>query len=668
MCGIAGVVVAPGQRPPPPWLGRAMNAVIHHRGPDDEGLHHDERALLGMRRLSIIDVEGGHQPVYSADGAVCLVFNGEIYNFRELRSELEAQGHAFRSHGDAEVILQAYLRLGEKCFEQLDGMFAIAIWDRRTQTLLLARDRFGEKPLFYCHDQNRLLFGSELKSLLQSPDCPREIEPAALHAYLAYGYVPCPLSILRGVNKLPPAHWLRYQAGTVELQQYWRASLGPKLKLDEAEAEEALAEHLDRAVASRLVSDVPFGAFLSGGLDSSTVVALMARHLSAPVKTFTIGFREAAYSELEDARHVARHLGTEHHELVVEPDAVALLHELVWHLDEPFADSSAVPTFLVSQLARGHVKMVLTGDGGDELFGGYDRYLRLMKLERLGPMRMPAAAVLQLAGALMPEPRGARLRRIGERLRLPFNERYLSGVAISRPGVARELHGDAGGMDHYRLPFLDHPDADLGGDGSALDRAIAIDLQSYLPDDILVKVDRMSMATSLESRAPFLDPRLAEFALRLPDAMRVHSGRGKHLLRRVAGRWLPASVLAKPKQGFAIPLAEWLRGPLSSLAADTFNSRAFRERGLIDPSTALRLHEQHAAGGADHGEVLWQILCLELWAQRFLDAAPGATAATAAFRPDTMEAARTRQSQQGTADEGGESGGNDVCTADQQVG
>lgn len=666
MCGIAGIVVAPGQRPPPPWLGRAMTTVIHHRGPDDEGLHHDERALLGMRRLSIIDVEGGHQPVYSADGAVCLVFNGEIYNFRELRSELAAQGHNFRSNGDAEVILQAYLRLGERCFEKFDGMFAIAIWDRRTQTLLLARDRFGEKPLFYSHDHNRLLFGSELKSLLQSPDCPREVEPAALHAYLAYGYVPCPMSILRGVNKLPPAHWLRYQAGTVELHQYWRASLGPKLKLDEAEAEEALAEHLERAVASRLVSDVPFGAFLSGGLDSSTVVALMARHLSAPVKTFTIGFREAAYSELADARLVARHLGTEHHELVVEPDAVALLHDLVWHLDEPFADSSAVPTFLVSQLARRHVKMVLTGDGGDELFGGYDRYLRLMKLERLGPMRMPAAAVLQLAGTLMPEPRGGRLRRIGERLRLTFTERYLSGVAITRPDVARGLHGDAGGMDHYRLPFLDDPNADLGA-GAALDRAIAIDLQSYLPDDILVKVDRMSMAASLESRAPFLDPRLAEFALHLPDAMRVRSGRGKYLLRRVAGRWLPPSVLSKPKQGFAIPLAEWLRGPLSSLAADTFNSRAFRERGLIDPATAIRLNEQHMAGRVDHGEILWQILCLELWAQRFLDAAPAASTATAAFHPDHRDDARVRHSWQPAADDGGDTGGNEVRTADQQV-
>jgi asparagine synthase (glutamine-hydrolysing) len=623
MCGIAGLVVAPGQSPPPPSLGAAMNAVIRHRGPDDGGLHHDERALLGMRRLSIIDVQGGHQPIYGADGAVCLVFNGEIYNFRELRAELEAAGHDFRTHGDGEVILQTYLRDGERCFARFDGMFAIALWDLRTQTLLLARDRFGEKPLYYTYNQDRLLFGSELKSLLQSPDCPRDVEPAALGAYLSYGYVPCPLTIFRDVHKLPPAHWLRYRNGQVTLERYWRPSLGPKLKLDEAEAEEALAEHLERAVASRLVSDVPFGAFLSGGLDSSTVVALMARKLSQPVKTFTIGFREAAYSELDDARLVASHLGTEHHELVVEPDAVALLHDLVWHFDEPFADSSAVPTFLVSQLARQHVKMVLTGDGGDELFGGYDRYLRLLELERLGPLRLPAAVALRMAGALMPDPRGGRLGRVGERLHLPFAERYLSGVALTRPDLARALHANFGGANHYRLPLLDAPGADLGAGDSALDRAVAIDLQSYLPDDILVKLDRMAMANSLEGRAPFLEPALAGFALRLPEKLRVRDGRGKHLLRRVAGRWLPPSVLSKPKQGFAIPLADWFRGPLSGVAADTFASRAFRERGLINQATATGLLAEHASGRADRSETLWQLLCLELWAQRFLDSVPG---------------------------------------------
>jgi asparagine synthase (glutamine-hydrolysing) len=597
-----------------------MTEVIRHRGPDDDGLHHDERALLGMRRLSIIDVAGGHQPVYGAEGSVCVVFNGEIYNFRELRNELEAAGHTFRSHGDAEVIVQAYLRDGERCFERFDGMFAIAIWDRRDQTLLLARDRFGEKPLYYAHNDDRLLFGSELKSLLQAPDCPRQIELEALRAYFAYGYVPCPLSIFRGIRKLPPAHVLRYRDGRVGLRRYWQPQLAPKSTLDEAAAEEALAEHLQRAVSSRLVADVPFGAFLSGGLDSSTVVALMAQTLAQPVKTFTIGFQEAAYSELDDARRVARHLGTEHHELVVEPDAVALLQQLVWHFDEPFADSSAVPTFLVSQLAQRHVKMVLTGDGGDELFGGYDRYLRLLALERLGPMRPLAGWALRAAGTVLPNPLGGRVRRVGERLGLPFAERYLSGVALTRPDQARALCALAGGRRHYHLPLLDQADSDLGAGRSVLDRAVAIDLQSYLPDDILVKLDRMAMATSLEGRAPFLEPGLAQFAMRLPESLRVRDGRGKYLLRKVAARWLPQDVLSKPKQGFAIPIAEWFRGPLRALAQDTFAGSAFRERGLVDPPAADALLREHVSGAADRSEALWQVLCLELWAQRFLDA------------------------------------------------
>lgn len=629
MCGIAGLVVAPNRPAPSPSLGSAMTAAIRHRGPDDDGLHCDERALLGMRRLSIIDVAGGHQPVYGAERSVCVVFNGEIYNFRALRAELESEGHVFRSQGDAEVIVQAYLRDGERCFERFDGMFAIAIWDRRDHTLLLARDRFGEKPLYYTHDAERILFGSELKSLLQAPDCPRQIDPEALRAYFAYGYVPCPLSIFRGIRKLPPAHVLHYRDGQATLRRYWQPQLGPKPVMGEAQAEEVLAERLQHAVSSRLVADVPFGAFLSGGLDSSTVVALMARQLSQPVKTFTIGFKEAAYSELDDARRVARHLGTEHHELTVEPDAVALLQQLVWHFDEPFADSSAVPTFLVSQLAQRHVKMVLTGDGGDELFGGYDRYLRLLALERMGPLRPLAAATLRGVGALLPNPRGGRLQRVGERLRLPFAQRYLSGVALTRPDQARALCTMAGGSGHYHLPLLDAAGSDLGAGASVLDRAVAIDLQSYLPDDILVKLDRMAMATSLEGRAPFLEPNLAQFALQLPESLRVRNGRGKYLLRKVAARWLPAEVLNKPKQGFAIPIAEWFRGPLRALAQDTFAGRAFRERGLVDVGAANALLREHVGGVADRSEALWQVLCLELWAQRFLDAPIASTAAAA---------------------------------------
>lgn len=619
MCGIIGYVVAPGQPAPSAPLGRRMNAVIDHRGPDDEGLHVDERAMLGMRRLSIVDVAGGHQPAYAASGRVCLVFNGEIYNFRALRRELEREGISFRTDGEAEVILQAYMRYGTGAIARLDGMFAIAIWDQRIGELLLARDKFGEKPLYYTDNGRRILFGSELKSLLQSPDCPRGMDQDALQAYFTYGYVPSPLSIFDGVSKLPPGHFLRYVDGRASLECYWRPSLAERCGLSEAEAAEQLEELLDRAVSSRLVSDVPFGAFLSGGLDSSTVVALMSRHLSQPVKTFSIGFKEADFSELDDARQVARHLGTDHHELLVEPDAVSLVQKLAWHFDEPFADSSAIPSYLVAQLARQHVKMVLTGDGGDELFGGYDRYLKLMALERLGPLQRPAAAALRLAGGMLPNPLGGRVQRIGERLCMPADERYLSGVALMRADTARGLNSNMGGVCHYSLPFLGQPGADLGAGSSALDRAVAIDLQSYLPDDILVKVDRTAMANSLEGRAPFLDPALASFALSLPESMRVRGRTGKYLLRKVAAPWLPPRSITKPKQGFAIPLAQWLRGPLRELATDLFQSRAFRERGLTDPKAAMALLDTHLSGERDHREALWQVISLELWASQVLE-------------------------------------------------
>ncbi|RXR00884.1 asparagine synthase (glutamine-hydrolyzing) [Pseudoxanthomonas composti] len=624
MCGIAGLVVAPGQPAPSLALGQRMTEVIAHRGPDDTGIHHDQRALLGMRRLAIIDVAGSHQPLYGADRRVALVFNGEIYNYRELRRELEAAGHVFHTQGDTEVILQAYLRWGADAFTRLDGMFGVAIWDTRSGELLLARDRLGEKPLYYTANAQRILFGSELKSLLQSPDCPREIDPDALRAYLTYGYVPCPRSIFRDVHKLPPGHLLRVCNGQVSLHRYWQPSMGPKLQLSQTEAAEQLETLLDQAVSSRLVADVPFGAFLSGGLDSSTVVALMARRMQRPVKTFTIGFSEDAYNELDDARRVARHLGTEHHELVVQPDAVGLLDKLVFHFDEPFADASAVPTYLVSELAAQHVKMVLTGDGGDELFGGYDRYLKLMTLERSGALRKPAALALSMAGAIVPDPLGKRLGRIGERMRLPFAQRYLSGVALTRPDTASALRAGAGGAQHYDLPLLHQAGSDLGAGDSVLDRAVAIDLQSYLPDDILVKLDRMAMAASLEGRSPFLATSLVEFALRLPESLRVRDGRGKHLLREVAAPWLPPRAISKPKQGFGVPLPAWFRGPLRALAADTFASRSFRERGLIDPAAADGLLAEHLSGAVDHSEPLWQVLCLERWARTFLDAPAGA--------------------------------------------
>ena len=621
MCGIAGYVVAPGGTPPDTRIGEAMNDVIRHRGPDDGGVYCDGRALLGMRRLSIIDLHSGHQPIGNADGSVQLVFNGEIYNYRELRAELIARGHGFRTQSDSEVIVQAYEAWGEACFERLHGMFAIALWDTRNQTLLLARDRFGEKPLYVARQDGRLLFASELKSLLQVPGFRANVDREALRGYIAFGYVPSPRSIFDDVTKLAPGHYLRYRDGQATTHRYYKLSFEPKTTLNEAEAQEELARLLDQAVASRLVSDVPFGAFLSGGLDSSVVVALMARNMSQPVKTFSIGFREAAFNELDDARLVARHIGTEHHELMVEPDAVALLNTLVWHLDEPFADASALPTYLVAKLAREHVKMALSGDAGDETFAGYSRYQRYLNLHRLGAAKPLAAAVASTAGHVLTGSHRRRLLRIAESLRLPFPDNYLSVVALTRAERAQALLGEPG--SHYGNLAAAYAD-DLPRE--PLDRIVAIDFGSYLADDILVKVDRMTMANSLESRAPLLDHRLVDFAASLPAHMRIRGGRGKHLLRTTAARWLPPETLVKRKQGFGVPLADWFRGPLRALASDTIASRAFRERGLLDPRAAEHCLQQHLSGADDCSEALWLILNLELWAQRFLDQAPAEVA------------------------------------------
>jgi asparagine synthase (glutamine-hydrolysing) len=630
MCGIVGIVAAPGGSLPKAVVAQAMNAALTHRGPDDEGSYCDGQAMLGMRRLSIIDLADGHQPVRNEDGSVQAVFNGAIYNYRELRGELEARGHRFYTHSDTEVIVHGYEEWGDDGFARLDGMFGIALWDRRARALILARDRFGEKPLFYSFQPGeageaggRLLFASELKSLLAVPGFKREIAPEAVRSYVCFGYVPTPGSIFRDVHKLPPGHSLRFVDGRLDLRRYYRLDLEPKHELGEREAEEQLAGLLDEAVKSRLVSEVPFGAFLSGGLDSSVVVALMARHLQQPVRTFSIGFRESHYNELSDARRVAKHLGTEHHELVVKPNAVELLQQLVWYLDEPFADSSAVPTYLVAKLAREQVKMVLTGDGGDEAFAGYDRYLRFLALERAGPLKPAAATAAKIAGRWVPGSRGYRLARIAERLRLEFPESYLSGVALTRADVADRILGDAvraDGADHYGvLAQVARAFSSL----RPLDRCVSIDFASYLPDDILVKLDRMAMANSLEGRSPFLSHRLVEFAVGLPRSLRVRDGRGKYLLRRAAARWLPPEVLSKPKQGFAIPLAQWFRGPLAALAGDIFASQAFRDRGLLQPVAARRYLDGHLRGDADHGELLWLMVSLELWARRYLDAGSG---------------------------------------------
>jgi asparagine synthase (glutamine-hydrolysing) len=574
---------------------------------------------LAARRLSIIDLAGGHQPIANEDGSVWVVLNGEIYNFAELRSDLVARGHRFTTNSDTECIVHAYEEYGDACFTRLRGMFAIAILDEKRQRLVLARDRLGKKPLYYGRIGGALAFASELKCFFAVPGFVPRVSAQAVREYFSLGYVPCPGTIYDDVEKLPPAHYLVLEDGHASLHRYWTLEYGPKWTDGDEALRERLMAHLDEAVRIRLVSDVPFGVFLSGGLDSSVVAALMARHLSSPVQAFTIGFREAGYDELPDARRISRHIHAEHHELVVDADAVQMLGTLAWHCDEPFADSSAIPTFLVSRLARAQVKMVLSGDGGDEAFAGYERYGRQLRLEALARGSAGLAPpMLRGAGRLLPGHLGQRVRRIGERMALAWPDRYLASVAVSTPGdAAAVLAAPIAARDPFeriRARF------DESGMAQPVEAMVAGDVGTYLVDDVLVKVDRMTMANSLEARAPLLDHVLLEFCARLPFRLKRDGNRSKVLLRDVARQLLPPEALAKRKQGFGIPLAKWFRHELRPLMQDLVADRAFRERGVFDPAAVSACLEAHRRGDDDHGELLWLVLAYETWARRFLDA------------------------------------------------
>ena len=624
MCGIAGLISLDGRALPGPQTLDAMCRTIVHRGPDDQGTFHTDWAAIGMRRLSIIDVAGGHQPVTSAGGRIQLVFNGEIYNFRELRQTLEARGYVFQSHSDSECIAHAYAEYGTDCFAMLRGMFAIAIVDQDRRRLVLARDRIGKKPLYLGELSSGILgFGSELKTLLAVPGWQPRISMDAVQDFFSLGYIPAPDTIFEGIGKLPPGHWMSIEPGqdggapNIVQTRYSHVDFLPKWTDDEDTLQERLFAELDDAVRVRLVSDVPFGAFLSGGLDSSVVCALMTRHLSQPLKTFSIGFDEAGFDELPDARRVAQHLGTEHHEMVVRPDAANLLETLVHHFDEPFGDSSAIPTFLVSQLAARHVKMVLSGDGGDELFAGYSRYRRYATLQRIRRATLGMAPGLaKLGGALLPGARGRRLSGIGQRLGLPWPDDYLALVALANPADLRLLFGERAHADPFSSVRQRFVRSDID---SHAEQILSGDMDTYLVDDILVKVDRTTMANSLEARAPLLDQNLIAFAARLPFDLKLRGEQGKYLFRKVAARLLPAEVLTKRKQGFAIPLATWFRNDLRPMLLDTIGSRAFKERGIFDQAGIQRLVNEHQQGLQDRGELLWMVMVLETWMRTLPD-------------------------------------------------
>lgn len=623
MCGIAGLADLSGRGRVDEGLLARMTAVLAHRGPDGEGYHADGPVGLGHRRLAIIDLSTGAQPMASADGRLWITFNGEIYNFRELRRDLERRGGwSFQTASDTEVILAAYDAWGASCLRRLRGMFAFALWDAPRRRLLLARDRVGIKPLVYARHGDRFLFASELKALVEDRAVPRELDWEALAEYLTLGYIGAPRTIFRAIRKLPPASYLLLEvdSGRQTVHRYWDLEFRPDERRSETEWMEGLRAHLADAVQSHLVADVPVGAFLSGGMDSSTVVALMARAQDRPVRTFSIGFDQADFDELAWAREVAGGYQTDHYEMVVKPDAMEALPRLVWQFDEPFADSSALPTYYVAKITREHVTVALSGDGGDENFAGYRRYARALALHRRldgGPGRL-ARPLLALASHLMPG--GVRGQGYLALLGAPGLERYFRMVALQTEAALGDLLGPE--ARSHLSPTVDGTSfrrlADAGRVEDFLSALQYVDVHTYLPDDILTKVDRTSMLVSLEARVPLLDHVLMEYLATMPSSLKLRDGRGKYLLKRVMAEALPAGVLERPKMGFGVPLAVWFRGEVREYARDVLLSRRAAERGLVAQPAVKRLLAEHAAG-RDRSALIWTLLGLEEWARRWLD-------------------------------------------------
>ncbi len=627
MCGIAGFIDLWDRRPirsdERGEILERMCEVIRYRGPDDSGSYLKDGIALGMRRLAIIDLTSGNQPISGEDGSATIVFNGEIYNFRELQPQLEARGHRFRTKSDTEAIVHAYEQYGTACVDHLRGMFAFALWDDRARRLMIARDRAGEKPLYYTLTRSgTFVFGSELKSLLQHPAVNCETSADSLDAYFSLGYVPDPLSIFKDIKKLPPGHLLTFSNGRIEIRQYWDFSYEANgYHRREEDYLEEFRSLLDEAVKIRLVSDVPLGAFLSGGVDSSSVVAFMANHMDQPVKTFSIGFLEDSYNELKYARLTAKKYGTEHHEFFVTPEICDVVDELAWHFDEPFADSSAIPTYMVSKLARDHVTVVLSGDGGDELFAGYTRYVTERKRRKyaLLPRLFRQGLMDPLSRTL---PHGAWGRNFLHNVALDPIDRYFDNVSIftglnKSSLYTSDFYQMLGPHDRAAESFQEY--SNRVGTNALLDALLYIDSKTYLPGDILTKVDRMSMAVSLEARVPLLDHKLIDFVTRIPARMKMTGVEQKHLFKRAVADIVPEEVLSRPKQGFGVPIQQWINQQLRGRIRDTLTDSRFRQRGIVSPGYTDVLLDEHERGRRDHSMALWSLLMLELWHQVFVD-------------------------------------------------
>jgi asparagine synthase (glutamine-hydrolysing) len=602
-----------------------MDGSIVHRGPDDNGSYVDGRCAMGMRRLSIIDLGGGKQPIANEDRRIWTVFNGEIYNYQALRAQLVARSHHFTTTSDTEVLVHLYEDKGGALVDDLAGMFGFAIWDQERQELLLARDRLGIKPMYYAVTPRGLVFGSELKSLLCHPDVRRTVSPEALSYYLSFGTTPPDQSILEGVRKLPAAHLLRYRRGELTLRRYWDLPLEERA-IDERDAVAEVRGLVREAVRSHLIADVPVGAFLSGGVDSASVVGTMVE-LGVRPKTFSIGFEEADFNELDYARAIARRFGTDHHELVVRPDAWELAEKLTWFLDEPFADVSAIPTYLVSKLAAAQVKVVLSGDGGDEVFAGYERYAwTLAEERRFGWLPGPARSALTALAAALPD--RAPGKRYLRHIALPAHARYVDGSSTF-PGPYKErLIGRALAADLGRKrrdltePFRDRAALLDCAPGDLTKRLLYSDTMTYLPLDILTKVDRMTMAHSLEARPPLLDHTLVERVFTMPSALKLTAGgTQKHVVKRAVADLLPPEILSRPKRGFAVPIVKWFRNELREPVRALLSDKRFRERGWLEPAAVDALVAEHVSGRRDHSRSMWSLMTLELWARTFLDGA-----------------------------------------------
>jgi len=623
MCGIAGVIGREDETVVAEQVRRMTDAIVH-RGPDDEGIRAQGNVGLGMRRLSIIDLAGGHQPIFNEDRTVSVVFNGEIYNFPVLREELLARGHQFYTHTDTEVIVHLYEEMGADCVKKLRGMFALALYDEKRKSLLLARDRLGKKPLYYALSEGRLYFGSEIKALLALAPELADVDLEGVLQFFYFGYVTDPYSAFRKIRKLPPGHLAEYRNGEVKVRQYWEV---PHYGTDDPGSDEVCLEEMERrleeAVRIRLISDVPLGAMLSGGVDSSIVVALMARSSSSPVKTFSIGFEKADFNEAEYARLVAEKFHTDHHELVVDPDIVQTLNQLTAMMEEPFGDSSMIPTYYVSRLARQNVTVALSGDGGDELFAGYDRYIVNWKRRRYDfiPPMIGALYRRHVYGRLPSQVKG---RKYAWNITLPSRDRYLDGISFlpalhrEKSLFSREFAASAAKLaDPFEQfeRYYDHAPA-----RDQLSRLMYLDTKTYLTADILAKVDRMSMATSLEARCPILDHEFVEWVAGLPLKYKFRDGTRKYLFKKLAERLgVPPQLLHRKKQGFSLPLVHWMRKELKDGLLGILTEPRTLERGYFEPQAIRTVMEEHFRGSRDHAGVIWMLLVFELWHRNFLE-------------------------------------------------